>query len=194
MMNVIAERPIMLALMLLVLAGVFAFVWMQTGQRSLLIVAGVVVGLIPVGLYVEHVWVTDRESLEQTIMDIAAALEANDHETVFKHIDPGANQAVLSAKAELPRFKFQQVFVNRGSFRRFEVKNDREPIEAIADFNINVIVSLRSGQHADVRVPRRLIVKFRKSSDVWRAVEYTHLPIIGDADAYSPNGGNPPTF
>ncbi|MEZ6088739.1 MAG: hypothetical protein R3C05_12080 [Pirellulaceae bacterium] len=194
MMNVIAERPIMLVLMLLVIAGVFAFVWMQTGKRALLIIAAIFLGLIPVGLYVERVWVTDRESLEQTIMDIAAALEANDHETVFKHIDPKANQAVLAAKSELPRFEFQQVLVNRGSFRRFDVRSDVEPIEAITDFNINVIVSLRSGGHTDVRVPRRLIVKFRKSDGLWRAVEYTHLPIIGDPDGYSPNGGKPPTF
>jgi len=194
MVDLIAERPFMLTFILLAFAVASAYGWMQTGKRAGLVIAGVFLLLIPIGIYVEKIWVTDRESLVDSILQVAEALQANDHERVFQFIDPDAEPAIQSAKAELPRFHFDRAQVNMGGFRKFEIRSDRQPPEAIVDFTINVTVSMKDKSHTNAQVPRRLIVKFRKSGDIWRALEYTHLPVIGDPDGMSPNGGRPPTF
>lgn len=194
MTDLIAERPFMLSFVLIALAAASAFGWVQTGKRAGLIMAAIFLLLIPIGIYVEKIWVTDRESLVDSILQIAEALEANDHQRVFAFIDPDAEPAIQNAKGELPRFEFTQAQINMGGFRKFEIRSDLQPPEAIVDFTINLIVSMKKSSHTNVQVPRRLIVKFRKSGDRWRALEYTHLPVIGQADGLSPNGGRTPSF
>lgn len=194
MLDIISQRPFLLSFILAAFAIAAFWGWMQSGKRAALILASVFVLLIPVGVLVERIWVTDRERLVESIFDAAAALEANDFETVFKYIDPEAREALASAKAEVPQYEFHQVSVNQGSFRRIQFNYDLNPPEAIVDFNTKVVVSKRSSQISRVSVPRRLVLRFRKSGDIWRVVEYTHLPIIGEADGLSPRGGKLPTF
>src|SRR5690606_28907919 len=101
MVSVIAERPFLLTFILLAFSLASAYGWMQTGKRAGLMLAALFLVLIPVGIFVEKIWITDRESLIDSILRVAEALEANDHATVFEYIDPQADQAIINAKAEL---------------------------------------------------------------------------------------------
>ena len=58
--------------------------------------------------------------------------------------------------------------------------------------NVNVVVSDKRGQFTSLRVPRRLQLQLQKldscgrSRQRWFVVDYNHMPLVGQPDAYSP--------
>jgi hypothetical protein len=52
----------------------------------------------------------------------------------------------------------------------------KQPAEAEVKFNVLVIGGTRSGEIADTRVIRYMIVRFRKDGDRWKVIAYEHHP------------------
>ncbi|EMI46308.1 MULTISPECIES: hypothetical protein [Pirellulaceae] len=201
MLQLIAESPLITALMLSVLAAGLLFGWLQTGKKQLAILGLVIALLVPVSWFVSENWVTDREQIEMLIRQTADAVEANDHEKALAVIGDEATRR--QAALELPQWIFSQADV--GSIRSIRVIEETSPKQADVDMIVKVEVSSRSGGMQDIRVPRRLLLTFEKRDNNpeavgggWVVTSYQHLPIVGGPDGFSnpatqqfaPNGSN----
>ncbi|EMI58497.1 hypothetical protein [Rhodopirellula sallentina] len=192
MLQLIAEQPMITALMLAVLAAALLFGWLQTGRKQLAIIGLVCLLLIPVAWFVSDWWVTDREQIARLIHETADAIEANDHEKALAVIgDPSTRQ---QAAAELPQWIFTQADV--GSIRRIRVIENTAPEQADVDMIVKVEVSSKRGGLQNIRVPRRLLLTFEKrstnrnkTSGGWVVVSYQHLPVVGGPDGFSTSAG-----
>ena len=188
MKTLIAEQPLMMAVLLGVIAGAALFGWLQTGKRESMWVGLVFLILIPISWVVSQRWVTDREQISAAIYATAEAVKRNDFDAAVQVIEPQQRALIASAKADLSRFRFTEARVNK--LRSIEMVMGSEPPEAEADLSVSVTVSDKSGQFQDIRVPRRVVLRFRKSdSGQWHVYNYTHMPIVGVPDNYSPNSG-----
>jgi hypothetical protein len=193
MKTLIAEQPLMMAVLLGVIAAAAVFGWLQTGKRESLLVGLVFVGLIPISWVVSERWVTDREQITAAIYQTAEAVKRNDFDAAIQVIEPQQRELIASAKADLSRFRFTEARVNK--LRSIEMVIGSEPPEAEVDISVSVTVSDQSGQFQDIRVPRRVVLRFRKSDGAkWYVYNYTHMPIAGTPDIYSPNTGSTTAF
>ncbi len=184
--TLLAERPLLLSLMLGVVAAGAIYGWLQTGKRAALLVAGIAVALIPVAWVVAERWVTDREQIEQMLYDVAEAVESNDHERAAEVI--ADEQLRQRAIAELRHYEFSHASI-RG-IRRLEVRGGTFPPEADVELNVKVVVSRHGMQIRDMTILRRLLLKLEKHGaggdpGRWVVVDYQHGPIAGGADSYS---------
>ncbi len=186
MKTLIAEQPLIMAILLGVIAAAVLWGWLQSGKTPMLIAGLVVVALIPISWYVSNVWVTDREQIRAAIEATAEAVRDNDFERAVQVIEPRQRELISSALADLSRFHFSEARVNQ--IRSIQMVEGSAPLEAEVDMTVTVVVSDRRGQISDQRVPRRVLLSFRKSNDGnWYVYNYNHLPVIGTADTFSPN-------
>lgn len=177
MYELIAEQPLLVSCLVGVLAAGLIYGWLQTGKKPAAVAGLVLLLLIPLLWYMASVIETDREQLERLIFEIAAAVESNDHETAIAVIaDPDLRNR---AKNELSRWTFSMARVNR--IRRITIIEDTFPLEADVEMTARVNVSSRSGAMQNVRVPRRLDLRFQKNGDNWQVTDYTHSSPLGDS-------------
>ncbi|TWU20193.1 hypothetical protein Pla52o_47080 [Novipirellula galeiformis] len=181
-MQVLAEQPLLISLMVGLIGGALLYGWTQTGKRAAAILGLVFLLLIPTVWIVSSMMVTDREQIEAIIYEVAAAVEANDHDAALAYInDPNAK---AQAAQELPNYVFSLARVNR--IRSITIAQGSYPLEADVDMSVKVDVSSKSGSIRDFRIPRRLLLRFQKdSNDQWKVVKYEHMPIAGGPDQYT---------
>ncbi len=181
MKTVLAEYPVLLSLMIGITAAALIYGWLQTGKKQLGIMGLLVAVMVPVGWYVSTSWVTDREQIRALIDQTAAAVGANDHETAVAVI--GNVETKNRARAELPRYIFDLIKVSGVQIR---IAESSIPPQADVDINALAVVSAKGGQFTNMRVPRRLFLKFQKNDDgKWVVVDYNHTPLDGRPDTYS---------
>jgi len=181
----LAEQPLVVSLMLGTLAFGLIYGWLQTGHKGAAIAGLIAASLIPAAWVIASRWQTDREQIESLIYEIADAIERNDHEAAVKVIGDSRTQA--QARQELNRWTFQLARVNR--IRSIDVIEGTYPLEADVDMSVKVDVSQVKGSIRNVRVLRRLILKFQKPENDWVVIDYRHMPITGGPDQFS----SPPT-
>ncbi len=186
MESLLAEQPLLTSLMLGTLAAGLLYGWLQSGKRAAAIAGLITASLIPVAWVVASRWETDREQITALINDIADAVEQNDHERAVTVI--GDSKTKSQARQELRNWTFHLARVNK--IRSIDIIDGTYPQEADVDMSVKVDVSHVKGSVRNVRVLRRLILKFQKSDDGWVVTEYRHMPITGGPDQYStvPNG------
>jgi hypothetical protein len=188
MKTLIAEQPLMMAILLGVIAGAALFGWLQTGKRESMWVGLVFLILIPISWVVSERWVTDREQILDAVYATADAVKRNDFDAAIEVIEPRQRELIAAAKADLSRFRFTEARVNK--MRSIEMVQGSDPPEAEVDISVSVKVSDKSGQFQDFPVLRRVVLRFRKADDgKWYVYNYTHMPIAGAPDMYSPNTG-----
>ena len=181
METIIAENPILLSIMIGATGAALIYAWLQTGKYQLGIAGLVTAILIPVVWYVSTNWVTDREQIRNLVYQTAEAVGSNDHELAVQVI--GDAKTKSRARAELPRYVFDTVKVSGVEIR---MAKGSVPPQADVDINALAIVSARGGQFQNMRVPRRLFLKFQKEDDgQWVVVDYNHTPLNGRPDMYS---------
>jgi hypothetical protein len=54
--------------------------------------------------------------------------------------------------------------------------SDQDPRQAVATFNVVVVISDRSGLLNERHIPRFVSVTLRKEDDAWRVIDYQHQP------------------
>ena len=186
MQTILAEQPLVTAALLAVVAATGLYAWLQTGGRGPLAVGLVALLLIPVAWFVAAAWETDREKIRSAIETTARAVQANDVEAAIAVIDPARTDLINAARADLGRFRFTAAKVNR--VREIRMVEGSFPPEAEVDIAVSVAVSDVRGEMGEFRVPRRVLLLFRKSADGrWLVHDYNHLPPIGSGDNFSPN-------
>ena len=184
--SLLAERPLVLSLLLGVLACGSLWGWLQTGQRPALAVGLVAFAGIPLVWVIAAYWVTEREQIVALIHEVAANVEANDHERVLAVI--GHPQLRRRAETELQNFDFSQATVQR--IRRIDVIDGTFPRQADAELLVKVTVVQHGGQLGQITVPRRLMLKLEKRGDAgvpqdWVVIGYQHGPPGGGGDPFS---------
>lgn len=182
MKTLLTEQPLLTALMLAAVAAALIYGWLQTGKRSAAIIGLIVLALIPVSWIASQRWVTDRERIEQTIEEVAEAVEANDLQGVLRVI--GDQDARARARMELPKYVFHEADVNR--IRSIEIVEGSYPLQADVDITVKVVVSQKRGVFKNQSVPRRVLLTFEeREDDRWVVVDYQHMPLTGKPDRYS---------
>ena len=183
MMTIIAEQPLMLAIMSGIIAIGLGYAWLQTGDKRLAAAAFLVALLVPGSFIIASRLVTDREMIREAVFETAKAVEQNDFESAVLVIEDRAlRQRALS---ELPNYDFQRVGVRNVQIRM--VKGSYPP-EATVDLDASVTATLVRAGMQTVRVPRRVIITFQQQSDgQWIVTDYTHRPLAGGPDAFTPN-------
>ncbi|MGV3486437.1 MAG: hypothetical protein ACO1RT_18615 [Planctomycetaceae bacterium] len=185
METVIAEQPLVSALLLAMIAVAMIFGWLQTGKKAALLGGAVILLLIPVAFVVASNWETDREQIRDAIYRTADAVANNDIDAALQIIEPAQRAQIDAARADLSRFRFDEARVNK--LRSIDIFEARVPQTAEADLSVRVVVSDQRGQIRAQPVLRRVVLQFRKSPDgQWFVYDYNHMPIVGAPDAFSP--------
>jgi hypothetical protein len=181
MISLLAERPLIVSIMLAALSAGLIYGWLQTGKRAAAVCGIVFALLIPLAWVIAARWVTDREQIEALIYETALAVAENRYDQVYAVIGDPATEA--QARAELPNYDFDAADVT--GIRSIILFDGSYPPEADADINVRVDVSHRGGRFQGVRVPRRLLLKLQQFDDQWVVVEYRHMPVVGGPDNFS---------
>lgn len=182
MRDLFLENPIAIGLIGLAISSSAIFAWTQFPQPgkqrwSLYVAISVLAAtvlLVILSLSIE----TDKEKIRETLDNIAAALEKNDLEKVFKYIHPNAQGGLQRAKAELPSITFLDARITR--IKSIEISHKSTPPTAIAEFNavVDVNVPLFKG-----RVARFVRAYFMQRDDQWLVRDYEHFdPTVGFRD------------
>jgi hypothetical protein len=186
MKTLIAEQPLMMAVLLGAIAAAALLGWVQTGKKQALWTGLVVLILIPISWYVSLIWVTDREQIREAIYRTAQAVKDNDFDRALEIIEPSRRELIASARGDLTRFRFTEARINQ--LRSIEVIEESVPPEAEVDLSAKAVVSDVRGQFTDLPVLRRVVLRFRKAADGnWYVYDYNHFPIVGQADSFSPH-------
>lgn len=181
MISLLAERPLIVSIMLGVLSAGLIYGWLQTGKRASAVCGIVFALMIPLAWVIAARWVTDREQIETLIYQTAQAVAENRHEQVYAVIGDPATEA--QARAELPNYEFDTADVT--GIRSITFVDGSYPPEADVDINVRVDVSHRGGRFQGVRVLRRLLLNLQEFDDQWEIVEYRHMPVVGGPDNFS---------
>ena len=181
MLDLLADSPILISVMLLAIAAGMIFGWLQTGKRQTLWVALISLLLIPVAHWIAARWETDREQIENLLYELAEAVQENDVEQAVRVIGDPDMQA--RARTELLRYRFDMAAINK--VRSIRIVEGTFPQEADVELSVKVDVSDRQGHFTRVRVLRLLLLKMEQRGSSWFVTDYQHFPITGQPDAAS---------
>lgn len=183
MWTIFAENPLLIAIMIAGVVVALVWGWLQTGDKRVALAAFIVALLIPGSYFLSESIVTDREQILDSIYATAEAVEQNDHTSaVMVVVDNETRQRAL---AELPKYEFHRVGV-----RNIQIKfvEGSLPREATVDLDASVRLSQVRGSIQNITVPRRVILTFEQQPDgTWAVTDYTHRPLTGAADQFTPN-------
>jgi hypothetical protein len=171
-MSGLFEDPTLPVVLGIITAVILGFVWLQTGRRPFIYGLSAVIVLTILVIVIERVVVTDREEVDSVLRQAARAVEKNELAGVLRLIHPESPGMRAQAEAEFPKYKFESVSIKQNLKITLDQPGDAN--EAEATFNVMVIGSDRAGTMEHVRVPRYVIVKFRKDGDTWKAYSYEH--------------------
>jgi hypothetical protein len=183
MTELLLESPITVGVAGGLATAVALFVWIQGGFRAALISAGVLavltVILVLVSLQVE----TDREKLRRTIHEVAGHLQNNRFEAIYGYIHPNAKPIDAQARAELPKYRFQEARVT--NIKQLEVNPRTKPKSATAEFFVAVSVDVQGQSFPGIR--RFVRVYFFEKDGRWLVNHYEHFePTAGFRNSTSP--------
>ncbi len=182
-MTSLFETPVPALIVGLLTTSVFFGAFLKTGRRSL-IAASLLAIATTIGLVLlERAVVTDRERVEQTIYDLAAAVERNDVQGALSFVHSQASKIRPHAEREFATWSFSRVVVKNNL--EVELQGAPQATRAVATFNVVVVLGDRQGQIVDQHVARVVRVTLVKEEDDWRVWEYSHLNVLGNPDQYS---------
>lgn len=182
MWTILAEKPLLLAIMIGIVAGGLLYTWLQTGNRRLAIAGILAACCVPATFLIAEQIETDREKILAIIDATIEAVEENDHQAAVAAIADPATRA--QALAELPRYEFSNVSVRNIQINMVE---GSYPPEATADCDASGRVSMTRGSIKNMHFARRVILTFRQEPDgSWVVADYTHRPLAGGPDGFTP--------
>ncbi len=177
----LAERPLLLSIIIGGIAAMLAYAWLQSGNKRLGAAAALTAVLIPGIWFLADQWETDREKIQSLIDSTVRAVQANDHQTAVQVIaDKSTRDQALT---ELPRYVFDRVAASN-----VVISIDEKSAPKVADVELlaKVIASDKAGRVTGMRIVRRVILTFEKTGDTWVVVDYNHMQPGGQPDAFSP--------
>ena len=160
--------PILIAgiVVLLALGGIF----LKSGRGILLFAMAGVAGFMALAVLIDHLVVTDREQVANTIYEMAAAAPRNDLNAVIDHIDPQAGEVRGEARRWIGQVRLDSVSI---SAMDVTVDHATSPLQATAEFRVfargEFVGHNLSGP---AQYLGRLIVQFRRQDNHWLVIAY----------------------
>ena len=153
----------------LLLEGVLAVVFFNTGQAKILLAMLVVAIMTLGGMLVERWIVTDREQVANTLDEARRALEANDLDHLLSLMGPEAASLRERVQHVLPRYT---ITAARVAGLSIDVTTATQPKMARAEFTGRVTGRDQSGQVPYDTYVGRFTIRFRQEGDRWIMVGY----------------------
>jgi hypothetical protein len=171
-MELIVESPwpaIIVGVLLLMLLGV---AYINTRRRGLVTAAGCVLAGVLLLVLMEMFVVTEREEVEQTLEELAVALETNDIDAVVAHLAPNAMAIRAAAMTYLPMVRVSDA--NVGNDLQVTINRLTSPPTARAEFTGRLSFDKQSGPDA---VPynnfvQKFSLKLEKRDERWLLSSY----------------------
>lgn len=176
-MNWLWEQPLVIALVGISTLAVLGAAWALSGRRELLLAMAAAALLLGGGLVVERLVVTDREAIQQTLLQIARDVQSNNLRAVTQHIAQRAPQLRQKVTAEMPRYRFDECRITR--VHVIEVDAQARPRTARVEFNVVASGSFRQDgfEIHDAQVPRWVCLYLVREADGrWAVEDYEHAP------------------
>lgn len=163
-----AESPLPGIALGLMLALMFAGGYLQTGRRTLLVVAVFCLLLGALLAFLETKIVTDREQVTDTIESLAEALASQREAEVLDAIHPLAVERRRHAETILKTYDFSRVDIKNNL--RVEVELEHQPPRALATFNVVAEITTYPRP-----IPRYVELEFTRDTDgVWKIRDFQH--------------------
>ena len=170
-MNSIAENPVAIVMVGIVLLTLALVVYTQTrGTRSLVAMA-VIVLITLVALGIERWVVTPREEVAAALDELSASIEAGDVPATLARIDPSAMTLRDLVSAMLPKVKLEKARV--ASTPQITV-DPGDPQRAMARFRA-IVDGVHGSTQARFGFFDRVELEFVRVQDRWLLVHYELL-------------------
>ncbi|MBN2291298.1 MAG: hypothetical protein JXM70_02670 [Pirellulales bacterium] len=148
-----------------VLALAFLFAMFYNLQKKVLLIPIVVVLVLTIGgVLIEQVVVTEREEVEATIDQIAAALRANDAPAVLSHLSSSAYESRRRAEWALERIQVNDAKV---SGLEITINSLTSPPSAKATFTGVIKFDDRKQEFPYQSYMSKFTITLRKEGDRW---------------------------
>ncbi len=175
-MTTILENPYPL-LVLGVLVEAFLIALLYALQKKVLLIPIVAVLILTVGgVLLERFVVTQREEVESTIDQIAAALRANDTDAVLSHLSSTAHESRRRAEWALGRIQINGVNV---SGLEITINSLTSPPSAKAAFSAVIKFDDRKKEYPYRVYPSEFEIDFRKEGNRWLVTGHRELNPAG---------------
>ena len=177
-----AENPWPLIWVLALAALGLVIAMIATGRGKYLLGVWVLAGLAVVLLALEWFWQTDRERVDQIIVDLAAAVQLEDANEIAKHLAPNGHYGSLDregirrlAESTFRNFDIDKLTING---KKTEVSTLRK--QATSEF-----LAVVRGKQSNIEFnpyPTRWILTFDQSkSGDWLVVDIQQIPAFGES-------------
>lgn len=166
--------PVLLGL--LAIFALLAFAYMLKMRKLVYVAIGVAILTIAV-VVIESQIVTDRETIEATVHDLALAVEDNDIPGVTKYASTSIKARI---EREMPRYEFE--VCNILNLEPIEI-NETAPVSSIVRFQCVARGTFLREQFQGL-VRRKVELKFRKENDRWVIVNYRHYDPSNTSPGY----------
>ncbi|MCH2126868.1 MAG: hypothetical protein MK165_18890 [Pirellulaceae bacterium] len=163
-MNTLSEPPLVVAVGGVLFSLVIGWIGLKTRRRALLILAAVTLLLSLAAIVVEQIIISDEESLQRTLQNCIATLEANDLEGVLGFVALDAKNLRTMIKTSMARLDIERVVLKR--VHRIEVR-DVNPKTAVLEFNVVGVGRDKQGRWGSRRYPRFCTVTFVQAGQTW---------------------------
>ena len=167
------ESPLYILLFGGITAAILFGGWYKTSRTSLMLATAAAVVLTGILLVVEQTVVTDREEVEETLYRIAAEVQNNNVEKVLTYIHSDAAGTLRQAANELPHYDFERVTIKPNM--KVTVDRSHIPPQAVAEFNVVVVLSRDSALVGSGTYPRFVEVTLYEEDGRWKVREYNHF-------------------
>jgi hypothetical protein len=145
--------------------------FLNTQRAGFLVAIGAVFGVVLLGVLIEWLVVTETEEVENTLLEVAAALESNDLERVLSYMAPEAEPMRRTARRYLSLIE-----VNDANVGSPEITFNRVMNPPTAKARFFGTISFRSGPTAEPlpyeNYARHLVVHFRRDRQRWLLTKY----------------------
>ena len=183
-MSWLFDRPVSVAILGVVLCVPIAIAWVMTGRKEVLYALGAAFAIFVGLLIMERMVVTDRESIEATVLQIARDVQANNHQAVLGHIYSGSPQLKQKAQSEIANYVFTECRVTKAP--EIEVNVTDQPRSAKVSFLAAAAGDFKYGGNSATfskaqPIRRRIIFQMRKEADGrWTVADYDHESIANE--------------
>ncbi len=169
-MTSLLEDPTPIILVGIIVEAVLGVILLRTGRGVLLWAMGGVMALVVIGVLVEWLVVTERERVEETIENAAAAVEANDFEKFDTYLTRDAEKARGLARWAFSRAEFSRVKITKLDIH---IVRQTSPPTAKAELSGIVTFKDRMGESPYNNYPPNGTLTLRLENGRWLISGYT---------------------
>ncbi|TWT58814.1 hypothetical protein KOR42_22000 [Thalassoglobus neptunius] len=163
-------------LLFAILAMIAAFGWYRRLQTRYLVLCFCCLGMMGVAWYADRTIVTEREKVQEAILEITHAFAAKDFEGVHSRISQRSLDLRTLADMAMNLATLENMRVTD-----IQVELKSEATRAVSRFRVNALIT---SERASAREPAYIEARWQTEEGRWRMIDVKFLdPITGDVEA-----------